>query len=73
MDCLVLSSKVVVGCFIHFQEPIDDPDRDPDAEPPRVAGHEGSPRSGATVSRNDEDSSALRGQLQQRQGYSGGD
>ena len=74
MDCLVPSRKIVVGSFIQFQEPIDDPDRDPDAEPPRVAGHEGSPGSGAAVRGSDEDGSALlRGQLQERQGHSGGD
>ena len=65
--------KMVVGSFIQFQEPIDDPDRDPDAEPPRVAGHEGSPGSGATARGSDEDAGALCGQLQERQGHSGGD
>ena len=75
MDCLMLSRKMVVFIqFIQFQEPIDDPDRDPDAESPRVAGHEGPPRSGAAVRGSDEDAVALlRGQLQQRQGHSGGD
>ena len=46
------------------QEPTDDPDRNPDAEPPRIARHEGTPGSGSAVCGSDEDvGSAIHGQL----------